>query len=177
MWVDGASVADSFPALRYHARRMDELLDAGARRGTGIAACPQCRTKPLEFPFLHVWLDLCPQCYGVWLDGPEVAVVSAAEDDVDGLPDPARARTTYRTTPATQRRVECVACHREIHPARALLTADGAVCDDCVSTERASEALQDPPALKRARSALRTLLTQLWRVVDADGRRQYRWPR
>lgn len=176
-WVDGTQVADAYPALRHHARRIDELLDAGARRGRGIEICPDCGARSVEFPFLHVWLDLCPQCYGIWLDGPEVAVVSAAADDVDGLPDPAQLAGGYRAAAPSTCRLQCVACHRDVHPTRTFITADGVLCDDCVDLQERSEALQDAPILRRARTIVGKLFGGLWGALDADGRRVGRWPR
>jgi Zn-finger nucleic acid-binding protein len=173
VWVDGADVGWVYPALRHHGARVEELLRRGARRETSIPRCPRGHHDAIEFPFFDLWLDLCESCHGLWLDGSEVTFASRAAREQDGLPEAALGDTPYRVAheAPTTPRIRCSACEREVHPRRTYLTADGAVCDDCVELEELSEQMADDASLARLKRAPARLLRFLGGLLDADGKR------
>jgi len=170
LWIDGEDLVWVFPALAHHGRRIGELLARGARRETSVARCALGHEDALEFPFFDLWLDLCERCHGLWLDGTEVSFVERVAQESDGLPDLRKRGTAYRASEASPERVECQACHEQVHPRRTYLSAEGAICDACVEIERMADALEDERAENELKRAPRRLLRLLGDMLDERGK-------
>jgi Zn-finger nucleic acid-binding protein len=133
LWLDGVEVGQAFAGLREHGLRIDDLIEAGAKRGHGIGACPRCRGETVEFPFFELWLDLCSACHGMWIDGKEVEAVARSADHADGLPAPP-VEGGYRDKAVAAAKTEttsCVRCSSEVPLRQTMMTGDGAVCHPC----------------------------------------------
>ena len=173
VWVDGDRVAGLYPALRHHAKRIDELLDAGARFGHGIVHCPRCKNESLEFPFFDLWLDLCEQCHGVWLDGDEVGFVGRVPGEERGLP-PREIAKGYRDEQALVQQVSCRECGNEVHPRRTVLTGEGPVCDHCVEVERMAAELERTSGSRGLLAKVVRPFQLLLELLDHSGRKPHR---
>ncbi len=133
LWLDGGEVAVAYPQLSAFVERPRDALAMG-HAGAGLAACPRCQAHAVEVPFFDVRLDLCPSCYGVWIDGDEIEALSHTMDRGDGLPEPNGFVGGYRTA-ATGAMVKlvctCVLCEKEVPLRETRATRKGAVCDAC----------------------------------------------
>ena len=133
LWLDAGEVADAYPGLRVLEDRRADVLAIG-REGAGIQACPRCERTALEIPFFDVKLDLCPDCFGVWIDGDEVGGLSRTMDRGDGLPiveDVVRGYRTAAATAMTKSFAKCVVCELQVPLRSTRATPRGAVCDAC----------------------------------------------
>jgi len=170
-WIDGKDVGWLYPALRHHGTRIVELLKLGARRESSFERCPRGHDDAIEFPFFDLWLDICESCHGLWIDGAETSFVERAATDSDGLPKLSERDGPYRTQKPTETRVSCGVCRNTVHPRRTYLTADGAVCDNCVEIEGMSTQLDDGSALSQLKRAPGKLLRFFGALLDSDGKR------
>ena len=137
VWLDGGEVALAYPGLAVlHDRRADVL--AVGRPGKGISLCPRCQMEALEIPFFDVHLDVCPDCFGLWIDGDEIEALSRALDNGDGLPAPEGQVGGYRTSAAsamTKLYARCVGCDKEFPLRATVATPKGAMCEACAAEE------------------------------------------
>ena len=170
IWLDGCDVGWIAPALKRHGARVEELLERGARRGTGIGACPRGHGVTLEFPFFDLWLDLCESCHGLWLDGDETRFVENAGREELGLAETAGSPHRGQNQVGSER-VACTVCAKSVHPRRTFLSADGTVCDDCVEIQNMADELDDDRIGSRLRRAPGKLLRLFGKLLDADGKR------
>lgn len=164
LWLDGEEVAMAYPSLSVLKDRRGDVLAIG-QPGAGITACPRCARTAVEVPFFDVRLDMCPDCFGVWIDGDEMEALSLAMDRGDGLPVAAEVVGGYRTAAAgvmTKHVVTCVACGEQV-PLRATQgTRRGAVCEACA---KASEAPEMPIADDSVDESLVPQESSVWRFV------------
>src|SRR5205814_3669920 len=79
VWLDGGEVALAYPGLAVLEERRGDVLAAG-EVGAGIAACPRCNMPAVEVPFFDVRIDMCTECFGVWIDGDEIEALSRTMD-------------------------------------------------------------------------------------------------
>src|SRR5262245_53752173 len=111
VWLDEGELDGLCPSVADLPARRDEVVFLG-ERGAGIAKCPRCENRPIEFAIVDVKIDFCDQCSGVWLDGPEAEeLMLPPEDDA---PRPGRGRNPgYRANAlrvAQKGVIDCIAC-------------------------------------------------------------------
>lgn len=133
LWLDAGEVKVAYPALAALQDRRGDVLAIG-RAGAGNAMCPRCERPAVEVPFFEVTLDVCPDCFGVWIDGDEIEALSRSMDRGDGLPPPTEMIGGYRTAAVnvmTKLLCTCVVCEQEVPLRETRATRKGAVCEAC----------------------------------------------
>lgn len=134
VWIDGAELSDVAPQLA-------TVRESTADRSNSRIACVRCDAPAAEVPFFTVKIDVCPDCFGVWLDGPE-RIGLARELDAPTT------NGTYRDAAVAvqQRMATCKQCHNRVPLQTTYTTGKGAICAACY---RASQNTQ-PAAPRRA---------------------------
>lgn len=168
-WLDGGEVALAYPGLSVlHDRRADVL--AVGKRGAGISLCPRCQMEALEIPFFDVKLDVCPDCFGLWIDGDEVEALSRALDRGDGLPVPEGMVGGYRTSAAaamTKHVCRCVSCNNEFPLRDTEATPKGAMCRPCAEKEPLPPLEEGDPYAVPKESGVWTFVGDLGHLLGA----------
>src|SRR5262245_16684093 len=140
LWLDGGEVAMAYPALAVLGERRGDVMAVG-EVGAGILACPRCSMPAIEVPFFDVKLDMCTECFGVWIDGDEIEALSRTMDRGDGLPVRTEIVGGYRTAAAgvmTKHLATCALCGKSV-PLRATRSSPkGAACEACAKELAAS---------------------------------------
>ncbi len=143
VWLDGGEVAVAYPGLSVLGDRRGDVLAIGTP-GTGISSCPRCQVPALEVPFFDVKLDICPDCFGVWIDGDEMEALSLSMDRGDGLPVPAEVVGGYRTAAAgvlTKHLATCVACEKQVPLRATVSTTKGVLCEACMKADLSADTI------------------------------------
>ncbi len=163
LWLDGGEVAVAYPGLSVLGERRGDVLAVG-RPGAGISSCPRCQIPAVEVPFFDVRLDLCPDCFGVWIDGDEMEALSLSMDRGDGLPVPTEVVGGYRTAAAgvmTQHLATCATCAKQVPLRATVSTTKGVLCDACAKEDLSADTIpanEEPEDLVPAESGV-------WRFV------------
>lgn len=142
VWLDGGEVAAVYPAFSDLPERKADLQAASRPRG-GIGRCPRCAGFTIEFPFFELWLDYCPTCHGLWVDGDELTDLARTRDRREGLPAPAAGIGGYRDNAASAigaGQVKCARCGTARHVRETMMTAEGAMCAPCAEQFEAEQA-------------------------------------
>jgi Zn-finger nucleic acid-binding protein len=167
VWLDRGEADMIAPIVADLHERHIEIVALGTPGG-GIARCPRCGEIPAAFKLLDLEVDYCPECGGVWLDGPEAAEhYKPLEGQIT-----TGGRGPYRAVKraADTEEVRCAECSQRVALAETSMTGDGLVCWPCrrerlylqaeADLERAmaEEAAPEHSFVKRFLGALRDAL-------------------
>lgn len=133
VWLDGGEAAAAYPSLAALHERRGDVLAAG-EQSTAIPACLRCAMPAVLVPFFDVKLDVCTDCFGVWIDGDEIEALSRTMDRGDGLPVPPEIVGGYRTAAAgvmTKHIATCVTCGKQVPFRASRATPKGSMCEAC----------------------------------------------
>ena len=132
VWLDQDEREGRCPSVSDLPGRRAEVALVG-ERGAGIAACPRCEARPIQFAVVDVRVDLCDRCGGVWLDGPEAEELMLPPEEQAARPGRSRAGGYRASALQAVRRgvLDCAACRTATAIEHAYVRDDGLVCTPC----------------------------------------------
>ncbi|MEE2904561.1 MAG: protein kinase [Myxococcota bacterium] len=74
IWLDFGEVQRLLGEIRTFGKHQEPKLSESVDLDRVVGSCPQCRIglKPYAVPNHNVSFEICPKCYGVWLDRDEI---------------------------------------------------------------------------------------------------------
>jgi len=129
LWLDRDEALPICPTFAKLDERHYEIVALGGK-GQGIARCPRCAEIPFEFAIIHLKIDYCPGCAGVWLDAAEL---KGHTPGLDGPQAELVGGSPYRAIEhaAKTEWFNCTRCGGQARVAETYMTAGGLVCRAC----------------------------------------------